>query len=830
MTTSDGHDFEDRDPVDVLAEEFADRLRRGEHPSVSDYAAAHPAHAEQLRELLPAVAQMEYLKRFRRAAGSREAEQLPDRFGDFRIVRELGRGGMGVVFEAVQESLGRPVALKVLATHAQLNPTRRERFIREAQAAARLHHTNIVPVFGVGEQDGLPYYVMQLIRGEGLHAIIHHWRQQVGKAAPPTGSTVAIRQTNTPAGSAEPLATVRPPQDRPRWGNWSFIAEIGLQAAEALHYAHEQGVLHRDVKPANLLLDPAGRVWVADFGLAKVLDSHGLTASGDILGTLQYVAPECLSGASSPASDVYGLGATLYELLTLEPPYAADTPARLIKQVADTAPISPRRLNPEIPRDLETIVLKAMAREPHQRYASAREFARDLQAFLDDRPIRARRQSWLDRSVRWCRRNPTIALLTVSTAVALLLATVAGWVGYVKTERARETVAAQLEEARKARDEADQARQEAVQASVKLEANLKLSLEAFEEVFEAVGGNRANLPVLIGLGGPGRGLGGPGGDRHGGGPKGPPRSGDKFGSSPKGPGGPDGGTFEATISQTAVLEAILAFYDRFAEQNRTNPRLQFEAGKAYRRVGEAQLWMAVSRLGDEEKAAESFRRAVRILEQLTAQFPTDDAIRVELALAYMNAPPGTWSDEQAALRRAAELNAQVGAAGPWPWPSGVVRLRFAVVHERLRDWIAAEREYRQAMEVLTVPGGPRRDPALLDLAVASSGLARVLTRRGQLPAARAVLEQSVRELRPFLPGGGPLWWPLREVWTEMQTQLADLCQKLGDFRAAEQALTEVSQLKDQLRPPGGVGGPFGGFPAPFYGGAPKKDGPGPKKN
>jgi serine/threonine protein kinase/tetratricopeptide (TPR) repeat protein len=836
MTPTDPRDADERDPVDVLAEEFADRLRRGEHPSVSDYAAAHPAHADQLRELLPAVAQMEYLKRFRRAAGGAHPEQLPDRFGDFRIVRELGRGGMGVVFEAVQESLGRPVALKVLATHAQLDPTRRERFVREAQAAARLHHTNIVPVFGVGEQDGLPYYVMQLIPGQGLHAVIHQWRQQVGKATPSAGSTVVLRQTATPAGLAGPNPTTAPSLDIPKLGNWAFIAEIGLQAAEALHYAHEQGVLHRDVKPANLILDPAGRVWVADFGLAKLLDLDGLTASGDILGTLQYVAPECLTGDSGPASDVYGLGATLYELLTLEPPYPPDPPARLIKQVAETTPISPRRLNPGIPRDLETIVLKAMAREPRHRYASARDLARDLQAFLDDRPIRARRQSWLDRSVRWCRRNPSIALLTVSTTVALVLATVAGWVGYVKTERARETVAAQLAEARKARDEADQARHDAVQASIKLEANLKLSLEAFEDVFEAVGGNRANFPIFLGWGGRGGGpggLGGPGGspgDRHGGGPKGPPRPGDKFGGGPKGPGGPDGGTIEATVSQTAVLEAILAFYDRFAEQNRTNPRLQLEAGKAYRRVGEAQLWMALSRLGDEEKAAESFRRAVRILEQLASQVPADDAVRIELALAYMNAPSGTWPDEAVALRRAAELIAQVGPAGAWPWPPGVVRLRFALVHERLRDWAAAEAEYLQAIDVLTVAVGQRRDAAVLDLALARSGLARVLTRSGRYPTARAVLEHSVRELRPYLGGGGPFWWPLRELLAETHLQLADVSQQLGDARAAEQALAEANQLKDQSRPGGVMGGPFGGGGVPFYTGGPKKDGPGPKKN
>src|SRR5579883_171100 len=358
---------DDRDPVDVLAEEFADRLRRGEHPSVSAYAAAHPEYADQLKELLPAVAQMEMLKRFRHPAAAEPS--LPDRLGEFRIIRELGRGGMGVVFEAVQESLGRSVALKILARHAQLDSTRRERFIREAQAAARLHHTNIVPVFGVGEQDGLPYYAMQLIRGHGLHAIVWQWRKQAGKISSIANETRVKQPDTKPNGPSGPTSS-EGEIDAPEYGNWQFIAEVGLQTAYALHYAHKQGILHRDMKPANLIFD-GETVWVTDFGLAKLLNADGLTATGDILGTLQYLPPESLAGEVDARSDVYGLGATLYELLTLEPPYASDSPARLIKQVADADPPPPRELNPDIPRDLETIVLKAMARRPEDRYATA---------------------------------------------------------------------------------------------------------------------------------------------------------------------------------------------------------------------------------------------------------------------------------------------------------------------------------------------------------------------------------------------------------------------------------------------------------------------------
>ncbi|MBN9519634.1 serine/threonine protein kinase, partial [bacterium] len=348
----------DRDPLDLLAEDFAARLRRGERPSVADFAAAHPDHAAELRELLPAVAQMELLKRHRQAAPAGRAA-LPDRFGDYRIVRELGRGGMGVVFEAVQESLGRRVALKVLAPHTTLDADRRERFVREAKAAARLHHTHIVPVFGAGEHDGLPYYVMQLIPGRGLNAVVSGWKV-VAHADTPGPFPGAADATWPHAAPPEaPAFEVVEPAGGPRYGDWRFAATVGAEAADAIQYAHESGVLHRDVKPANLLLDDRGQVWVADFGLAKLDTDAGLTATGHVLGTLQYMAPECLYRAADARGDVYGLGATLYELVTLGPPVTGDTPAELMKTLADGVVAAPRRINPSVPRDLETIILTA---------------------------------------------------------------------------------------------------------------------------------------------------------------------------------------------------------------------------------------------------------------------------------------------------------------------------------------------------------------------------------------------------------------------------------------------------------------------------------------
>jgi tetratricopeptide (TPR) repeat protein len=794
---------DDRDPVDVLAEEFADRLRRGEFPSVSDYAAAHPEHAAELREVLPAVAQMELLKRVKHPV----VKPIPDRLGDYRIVREIGRGGMGVVFEAVQESLGRSVALKILARHAQLDAKRRRRFLREAQAAAKLHHTNIVPVFGVGEHDGLPYYAMQLIPGVGLHALVHNWRKRTGRAAGHAASESRARAVPTVSGS-RPVPLSEPADDSasgssheidlrgPDPGDWAFVARAGAQAAEALHYAHKHGVLHRDVKPGNLIHD-GEIVWVTDFGLAKLNESDGLTATGDILGTLQYIAPECLTGDADPRSDVYGLGATLYELLTLEPPYPADSPGKLIKMIADTDPPAPRALNPAVPRDLETIVLKAMSREPRRRYATAREFADDLTAFLEDRPIRARRTGAAGRAWRWCRRNPAVAALAASTLVALSLAAVAGWVGYAQTTDALASEAERRRDAEAARRDADRARAEAQQLSAKLEANLKLSLETFESVFEAaVGSARPQFGIPI----PAirvRGHGGPG-----------------AGALPPGP--PPGAPTELAASNAAVLDAVLAFYDRFAEQNAPTQRLRMEAAKASRRACEAHVW-----LKRPEKAVPAFRRAANLLEPMLAADPADEDVRDELVMVYASAPLGALPDRDAPLRRVTELAAND------PWQRGSAQFAIGLARQQASDDAAAEEAFRIALASLA-EAKPRPANGHTELAAARFWFAALLSKRNHHKDARKVLEESIADLRPVAGGPGPRNSD-REWLGLSYFALGEVCRQLKDGQAAERAFRDAGQyvvagaLGGAGGPGGRPGGPFGGFPGFPWGG--KKDGP-----
>lgn len=514
--------------LDQLAESFAERYRRGERPSLTEYVQQQPDLADEIREFFPAVVMMEQVDQDLqrppgRTTGDQSAEPSVSQLGDFRIIREIGRGGMGVVYEAEQISLGRRVALKVLPRHLLTNEMHARRFDREARAAARLHHTNIVPVFGVGDQDGVHYYVMQFIHGLGLDEVLAELRRmrdesaaarsglsptaRQGVAKQPlaetkekvaahvahsllTGNferTVLLDGGKDPRqlsdvsrlqevsgqgslhsgdgfpGERHPAAEVRrrvaadttlaqaaatadtaassgafalPGQSgatsrtHSQQVYWQSIARIGVQAAEALQYAHDQGIIHRDIKPANLLLDARGGVWVTDFGLAKAADQQDLTHTGDVLGTLRYMAPEQFDGKADARSDVYALGLTLYELLAMQPAFDETDRRRLIRQVTTGTPVRLRLLDARISRDLETIVHKAIERDPVQRYQLAGDLAADLQRYLGDEPIRARRTSPVTRFTRWCRRNPAGAAVVVllilgffgSLAAAALLA------------------------------------------------------------------------------------------------------------------------------------------------------------------------------------------------------------------------------------------------------------------------------------------------------------------------------------------------------------------------------------------------------------------------
>ncbi|QEH37796.1 Serine/threonine-protein kinase PrkC [Aquisphaera giovannonii] len=451
--------------VAAALEEYLGALEAGVPPSRESFLGRHADIAQALEDCLPGL-------EFVRAAGlrfegasSREDREDParamtkvageagmGRLGDYRILRELGRGSMGVVYEAEQVSLGRLVALKVLPFAAAIDPRRKQRFQIEAQAAAQLRHPHIVPVFAAGSDRGIHFYAMQLVEGRTLAQVIRAARGPGGgdpaateEPSPADASTREVRpaaQARPEDGPPDPAPPASPEGSGRRSLDPRTVARLGIEAALALEHAHSLGVVHRDIKPANLMVDQSGSLWVTDFGLAQFRGDASLTRTGDVVGTLRYMSPEqalARRGVVDQRTDVYALGLTLYEMLTLRPAFDGDSHHELLRQIAVDEPAPPRKIEPSVPRDLETIVLKAASKEPAGRYATAQEMADDLRRFLDDRPIRARRPTRPERCLRWARRHRQVVL----TAVGVLLVAAAVGVAAVAVQ-ARKTHAVEL--------------------------------------------------------------------------------------------------------------------------------------------------------------------------------------------------------------------------------------------------------------------------------------------------------------------------------------------------------------------------------------------------
>jgi serine/threonine protein kinase/Flp pilus assembly protein TadD len=429
--------------VGAVVDDFLERISRHEEPDVEEYALRYPHLATVLRQMLPALQaiRLSVAEHPCPAPGFTPPIDPEGNLGDFRIVREIGRGGMGVVYEAVQISLGRRVALKVLPFAAALDSRQLQRFKNEAQAAAHLNHAHIVPVHAVGCERGVHYYAMQYIDGQTLAALIHGLRQM-------NGSTWQAGAFETARSSRN--STV-----------FHTLARLAVQAAQALEHAHGLGIVHRDIKPANLLVDVQHHLWVTDFGLARVQTDARLTSIGDVVGTLRYTSPEQALGQSVAVdhrTDVYSLGATLYELLTLEPAFDGRDRRELLRQIAFDEPMPPRRVNKAIPVELETIVLKAVAKDVAERYATAQEMADDLERFLKDEPILARRRTFLQRSRTWARRHRAV-VWSSATSLMVTLAVLAACIGWIvrdrvaRQSRAASELQAALTEAQRLREE-----------------------------------------------------------------------------------------------------------------------------------------------------------------------------------------------------------------------------------------------------------------------------------------------------------------------------------------------------------------------------------------
>jgi eukaryotic-like serine/threonine-protein kinase len=509
------------DELEQVLDRYMEELADGKAPDQEEYLRAYPCLAEALKGVFKTLDFVE-------AAGkSLNASKLEagQRLGEFRIIREIGRGGMGVVYEAVQTSLNRRVALKVLPANVVLSENAVERFDREAHTAGRLHHTNIVPVYVVGEESGISYYAMQFIRGRSLAHFLQLARQ---------GGVGVDRQ------------------------HFRRVARWGQQAAEALAYAHEQGVIHRDIKPANILLDAKESVWLFDFGLARTEDSPTITQSGDLVGTARYMSPEQISGCGpcfDRRTDIYSLGATLYELISLVPAYDGEAHGVVLQQIAHTAPRPLRQIAPGVPRDLETIVAKCMHRDPGLRYQSAAEVAEELRRFLAGEPILAKRDSIWYLVQKTIRRHKlpvaaAAAFVLLITTSAIILAVMYGQQRHLREQAEQQTRVIQEE-----RDRALLAESKARQR--------------FEQVREL-----ANSIIF---------------DVH-----------DKIVNLPG-----------ATPARQFVVSKGLEYLDSLAQESGQDPELLKDLAEGYLRIGDVQGgMMSGAHLGDTAGAVKSYRRAL----------------------------------------------------------------------------------------------------------------------------------------------------------------------------------------------------------------------------
>jgi tetratricopeptide (TPR) repeat protein len=610
-------------------EEYWRQLEAGRAPDRREFLAQYPTVAPALSECLAG------LELVRALAPSRPRDDYPALAGeggagelmpvpslsDFRIVREIGRGGMGVVYEAVQLSLGRRVALKVLPFATALDPRHLQRFKNEAQAAAQLHHPHIVPVYAVGCEQGVHYYAMQFIDGLSLAQAIEQLQSASGRPAALAESTV----------------------DEPSF--FRTAARLGIQAAEALEHAHQQGIVHRDVKPGNLILDGRGNVWVADFGLARQPGDTGLTVSGDVLGTLRYMSPEqalARHGILDQRTDIYSLGVTLYELVTLQPAFAGSDREELLRQVCREEPRRPRRLNRAVPMDLETIILKATHKEPGARYTTARELADDLRRFQANEPVRARRATWPERLGRWRRRHPaavrSAGLLLAVVSACLALSTVLVW---------------------RAKNEAETQQRVAEEQSRRAREGFEIALRAVDEMYAETDRWYSHLP-------------------------------------------------RAEPVEIEFFEKALAIYKQFAHGAADDPRLQLKTAAAHLRIGEIQRrlgrfadaedhWeqahVVLERMPAEAKQSASYRFALSEYHQGLGRFLHEAGRLREAARALLQARDlleGLIAADPAEFRYRYQLGACYGESGLLLRTSGQVAeareafLRAAQILDALR--------------------------------------------------------------------------------------------------------------------------------------------------
>jgi serine/threonine protein kinase/Flp pilus assembly protein TadD len=744
-------------------------------------------------------------------AGSQGAAEEPEekepdgakRIGDFELIREIGRGGMGVVYEARQISLDRRVAVKLLPFAAVLDSKQIARFKHEAQAAAQLHHPNIVPVFAIGVERGVHYYAMQLIDGQPLDRAIAELRaararrkrrsqesgvrSQEESVEPALAPTVeysvlstqysVLSPSSNSSKSATSSASLPSKQtlslfSRDNSEYYRTVMRLGVQAAEALHAAHEYGVVHRDIKPSNLLVEAGGKLWITDFGLARFQRDVNLTRTGDLIGTMRYMSPEQASGQSTLVdhrSDIYSLGVTLYELACLQPAFPEERGPALLRQIDSYEPPRPRQIRPDIPQDLETVILKAMARDRDERYATAALLAADLACVLEGKATVARPATLLDRAGRWVRRRQrtvAVALLALAlTVIGLSTSSLMIWRSKAAANKnadfARQMASTAFEIVddfgNRTRDDNAAVDNATITASDSLHSLQQLIEQAKSDpdLQPAVAKAYAKLGLLF--------------ERR---------------SSPA-------ESLQAHQEAAKILNQLRA-------HNPSNSDLLRELALAENNCGRALL-----QLGKTDEARDQFQQAVQRQERLLARAPRNTAIDADLASSLCNLglaqqDLGSPAQAEASFASAIERLKRIATSKP---DDTITKQRLAAAFNNLASIYQAARPadaaalHRKAIELLQAVATkePGNWSVRRDLGVTLNNLGASLARAQQDTAALAAYQQAI-DLREELLRLAPARATYRTDLAVSCNNLGLLENRQGQADAAEAAFGRAIEL------------------------------------
>ncbi len=699
-------DLKNAELIDSILDAVLSRVRSGQYFNIEEYCQQYPDLADELRVILPALATLEKPHQGSTSPipdAALPSARIPLNLADFQIISEIGRGAMGVVYEAIQHPLERRVALKVIFGTAPSNASHPLRFQREAEIAARLHHTNIIPVFEAGTSGGHIYYAMQLIEGANLQQLI------VAQGSPIEGEQVAPQRSRSSrfdetvgkSGSTEddqkPVISRTPPRTTPIAVELEpqVCARIALQVAEGLDFAHQRGIVHRDIKPSNILLDHDGRVWIADFGLAKSSGGADLTATGDVVGTIRYLAPERFHGQSDHRSDIYALGLTLYEMLELQPAWPGLDRAQQVQQIVSgngfRIPGQPAQCTGELRR----IVEKSTARDPVSRYQSAGQLAEDLRRYLDGRPVLARKQSALRNLLFWTKRNPLAASLVATTSLALITGTV---VALVLASNWRSASIRERANGLAATNSAN----EAIAETVRSKELSKLTTGALQEMTSQVVSDVLSSKESL------------------------------------------------TEQQRDFLKKVLQFNHQLVDLSRVDTDSRVQNAKAHNSIS-----VIHNTLGDRQRALEDIKSSVSIWKELIAAFPDKIEFKVEIANALVKQGQYLFVNSDFDPAMDCFLNARdfIGKFADDREMGDLVNLNLGTIDREIANVFNAYDDFSKAIETyeraiqsqLLLLNDKPADPDIRDcLGRLFRDLSHSLLRNGEFPKARVAAESAIQ--------------------------------------------------------------------------------------